>query len=576
MYFDTETTGLDRFEAQPVGLAIGCGGQSFYISFAHRGGGNLFDEAVARRWALSELRGKRLVGLNTKFDIHILESWGVPIREMGCTFHDVAHSEALLDDHETRFDLEHLAQKRLGRGKVDEFPRTSIADLPAHRVAPYACLDVELVAALEDHYAPLLDAEDLGRVAALEDRIIPACVELERNGLPLDMDLLERWETEARRIQEELAWQVYRECGFACNPKAPSDMKRLFTQCGAQWGITEKGGASFTKDVVMREAQKHPAIMAVWRLGKIVDLRAKTLTKYLKDAKHGKLWPAFHQLKVSDESGRGLEAGTISGRFSSSGPNGQNIQGYKQYMAEYSWLTEYTTEHMFAKQLFRPESGVWFSADKHQVELRIAADFARAKPLLDAYARDPYTDFHRTAYDLIVKVRPKTHRVEAKTTSFTRLYGGGAGTIGRRLGLTYEDALDLVEAYDQAFPEWGSLLKLAEKTATTRGYIVTSLGRRARYRKGDRTYMFANRAVQGTAADDMKLALADAYEHRKEFGLTLRATVHDELDGDIPDAASARRFREFLDIQRIPSIRVPLLWGMGTGPTWHHAKEEDE
>lgn len=564
---DCETTGLHRFKDRPVGLALGYGDQATYLPFGHRGGGPQHDEATVKAWALRELRGKRIENLNTKFDIHLMESWGVPLREMGCTFHDVAHSEALLDDHNKDFDLEHLGQKRLGRGKITVGPpKKGIADQPAQEVAAYAERDVELVRELSAVYRPLLAAEGLDAVSVLEDRCLPASVELERNGLPVDLERLTRWEVETKALEERLAWDLYRMVGFTVNPDANTDLVRLFTLCGAQWGVTEKGAPSFTGSVMQREGAKHPQILLAYRLGKLRDLRSKSIVKYLKDQENGVIHPSFHQLKY-DRTG-----GAVSGRFSSSGPNAQNMAGADKYDDTYAWLDAYLSEPMYIRMVFLPAPGkVWCCADKHQVELRAAAHFAKAKTLLDAYKADPYTDFHLVTHALISAVRPGTTRTQCKTTSFTRLYGGGVGLIGERLGLGYEATEELIGAYDRAFPEWRDLLKRAEDVAKTRGWVKTILGRRARFGPGDRHYSAANRVIQGTCADDMKLALADAYEQRVVLGITLRATVHDELDFDADDLAHATRVREFLDIQRVP-ISVPLLWSAKVGANWHEAK----
>lgn len=563
---DLEMDDLHRFRARPCGIAVGWAGQTRYLPFRHRGGGPQLDEAVVKRWALTELRGKRIRNLATKQDVHWMESWGVPLRAMGCTFHDVAHSEALLDDHNETFTLEALAQKRLGRGKVTGLPKDGIADLPAQVVAPYAERDVELVRDLAAVYAPLLEAEGLGVVSALEDRVIPASVELERNGLPLDLERLERWNVESRALVERLSWELYREVGFLVNPDAPSDLKRLFTMLRVEWGVTEKGAPSFTAPVMQRAAADSPIIRRVYQLGKLIDLRSKSIVKYLKDQQDGVLYPSFHQLKF-DRVG-----GTVSGRFSSSGPNAQNVTGADKYARDYAFLDALTSEPFVIRRIFRPAPGrQWCCADKHQVELRAAACYAHSRTLLDAYAVDPYTDFHTVTHALIRAVRPATTRTECKTTSFTRLYGGGVGTIADRLGLSYEDGQALVDAYDQGFPDWRRLLKKVERVAQERGYVKTILGRRARFRPGDRYYSAANRVIQGTCADDMKLALVDMYERRHELGVTMRATVHDELDFDVDDDAHAQRVRAFLDQPRV-ALPVPLLWSAKTGASWDDAK----
>lgn len=562
---DCETTGLDRFDDRPVGLAVGAGGRTWYLPFAHRGGGNL-DEAIVRRWATRELRGKRIRNLNTKFDLHILANWGVDLRAHGCTFHDVAHAEALLDDHETTFTLDALAEKRLGqrKGTLPAHP-SAVADLPAWAVAAYARQDVALVAALAEAYAPLLRADGLEAVAALEDRVLPAAVEMERNGLPLDLPRLDEWERRTGALLESLQWELYRSVGFTVNVDAATDLQRLFRAVGATWGFTETGAPSFSAEVMQEQATRHPAVALAWRIGKLVDLRSKSIVKYLKDQRGGKLYPSFHQLKF-DRSG-----GTVSGRFSSSGPNGQNIMAADKYDQLYGWLTAIMGEPLYIRRAFvAPAGQQWVCADKMQVELRAAAHYANAARLLEAYAADPYTDFHSVTHALLKKVRPETTRTECKTTSFTRLYGGQAGTIGRRLGLSAADTASLLTAYDQAFPEWGALLRRASQVAETRGYVRTLLGRRARFPRGP-FYPAANRVIQGTCADDMKLALADVYEQRHALGVTLLATVHDELDQLMPLDADVPALQAFLDRPRL-DVRVPLLWSIKTGASWHDAK----
>src|SRR4051812_41321378 len=179
---DAETDGLEWWNgSRPVGWAflLPESGRRGYLPFAHKGGGNL-DEAIVKEWAHRELRGVHVENVNTKFDMHISRAWGVDLVAQDCTFGDVAHRAALLDDHRFRFNLEQLAQDFLGpdRGKVDLQLRDKgeLHKLPAWEVASYAVEDVVLVNDLVNVTQPELTKQDLLRVLDLEQQVIPVVV----------------------------------------------------------------------------------------------------------------------------------------------------------------------------------------------------------------------------------------------------------------------------------------------------------------------------------------------------------------------------------------------------------------
>jgi DNA polymerase-1 len=565
---DCETSGLHRFKDRPVGLAVYAKGRACYLPFGHRAGGGQLDEDTVKRWARTELRGKRIVNLSTKQDIHWMESWGVPLRDMGCSFHDVAHSEALLDDHESTFTLDHLAQKRLGLRKLDVgLPAAAIADLPAAAVAAYAIRDVELVAGLLDVYAPLLAAEDLGRVSALEDAILPVCVEMERNGMPLDVERLNAWCDSSRTLLERLQWELYDQAGFMVNPDSYEHLVRLWRQCGVPItkmttpppGSKVDPRPSFTADVVQEAALKHPAIDLLWRIGKLEDLRSKYLLKYQREHEDGVLYPTLHQLKVGD-------GGTVSGRMSCVRPNMQAVLAKSKHKRMYAWLAQASGgESYFIKDLFVPKRGRWLSADARQIEFRLFVHFSGSARLLARYAEDPLVDFHNIVQGFVEPKLPGVDRTRVKIFSFTSLYGGGEASLMGSLGLPPEEARELSDTYHTEFPEVKALAERARQTARTRGYVKSSIGRRSRFPRGERTHKALNAVIQSTAADHNKTALVALYNERKRLGLTMRLTTHDSFDGDCEGQRES--VAEVLNRAHIP-CRVPILWETTEGERW--------
>jgi DNA polymerase I-like protein with 3'-5' exonuclease and polymerase domains len=558
---DTETDGLEWFRgARPVGMALRFANKpARYIPWAHRGGQNL-DEATVRRWMQRELRGKRIRNLNTRFDVHMLRAWGVDLAAMGCTFHDVAHSAALLDDHRRSFALDALALDYCGEGKLSAGRPAEIAQLPASAVAAYAIRDVELVDLLYAAFEPRLAAEDLGRVSALEDAVIPVVCEMEKNGCPIDEEKLDRWVNRSAEILEDLLWDISREVGFSVNPDRNADLVRVFGQLGiVNPHRTAKGAVSFPADY-MRTVE-HPTVQKIFRAGKLIDLRAKYLLPYSKMLVDGVLYGSYHQLRAD-------EGGTVSGRFSATKPNLQQVMTPGKQLRDYG---SFEGETFIIKELFVPKQGVWLCADQEQVEFRIAAHYSKAARVLAAYAEDPTTDFHVVVRDIIRTRKPTFERKPAKDCNFATIYGAGRGRRAAMMGLSTEEADAVQELYDAEFPEMKAIFRKAVHAAESRGHVKTILGRRSRFPDKKFSHKALNCVIQGSAADGNKLTLVEVYKERERLGLTMRATVHDELDGDLHDPSSLAAVTEVLNRQLL-DLDVPILWAAKTGKNWAEAK----
>jgi DNA polymerase I-like protein with 3'-5' exonuclease and polymerase domains len=104
--------------------------------------------------------------------------------------------------------------------------------------------------------------------------------------------------------------------------------------------------------------------------------------------------------------------------------------------------------------------------------------------------------------------------------------------------------------------------------AEHRGYVKTILGRRSRFPDKKRIHKALNCIVQGSSTGDyMKMKLVELHRERKRTGFVMRAPVHDEVIGDVPDQESAKMVTEILDRQSL-DLRVPILWETVTGSHW--------
>lgn len=584
--FDWETTGVRWWDGDvPVGAAVRVGDRSVYLPFAHRGGGNL-DPAVVREWARRELRGKRIVNLNTKFEIHMARVFGVDLAAQGCTFGDVAHYAALLDDHRREFSLDAVARDFLPEGPEHRkvalpFGPEVIAEAPAWVVEPYACRDVDLVDAIARAQGPKLGRLNLAAVRRLEDAVIPVVAEMERHGAPLDWDKLERWIAETEQRYMRALFRLHRVTrGMNVDPGKDDDVARLFRHLGLPPpSHPEDGRTSYGAVPAIRASMAtldpssgaHEALAALVEAKHLASLRSKYLLKYRDGrSRDGRLRYALHQLR-NDENG------TISGRFSCTGVDkkrreGANVQQVQSVGAQRRALGD----EFLVRELFVPTPGrLWYASDAKQIEYREFADIAGIARLIAAYDADPELDYHQRTQEELVRFVPDVDRKRTKNTNFAIMFGAGIGKLAAMNGMTVEQAEAFRRVYDRAFPEVGPVIRDFMWRAEHDGFVTTRLGRRTTFPRGvdDRFHKAINAAVQGTAADDMKRKMVELYETRADHGLDMFFTVHDELDGDVPDLASAAKADAILAAQTHGG-RVPLFWDGGTGANWREAKGE--
>lgn len=545
-------------------------GREGYVSVRHPRSVN-YDEQQVKRWLQKELCNKRLVCANAKHEAYVLQNFGIDLESINSEFADVFHQAALLNEKRRTLNLEGISREELGRGKkeLNNTETYPIHERPADEVAEYAIEDARLALELDSVYQPRILAEGLETVLQLENDLVYSTVEMERNGAFIDVALCARWLAETKEEFEKRIWAIYKATGLRVNPDSPKDMQKLFARLNiVNEHLTEGGGESYAEEVLLQF--ENPVVRLALEARQISSLQTKYLEKYLRHVEpDGRLRYQLHQL-------RGDEGGTITGRYSSSGYDGNkvNIQQVSEKSKQPELLHRWPV-----RQLFVPPPGeTWVSSDASQIEYRLFAHYAattlRQDRLAEAYAKDPKTDFHALVVEWTGLVRGF-----AKNVNFCKLYGGGidkivetinAGIREKEKQLSRADGEKIVRKYEAKFPEANKLLYFASSVAETRGYVRTFLGRRRRFAPGDRFYSALNCVLQGTAADAMKLKILEAYRSRKRIGLTMRATVHDELDGTSANPNVKADFDAVLNEQSL-ALRVPILWETGTGASWQEA-----
>lgn len=592
------TTGLEWARGdRPVGLTVSTldGQLTRFLPFAFNGGGNL-DEATVKRWAQEQLKGKKIHNANTRFDCHMSREWGVDLEAQGCTFTDIQHTAALLDDHRKKFALDVLATDYLpGNQEVLRVDERRHHEYHAGEVAERERYTAQLVGRLHAVMSPMIDAQELRQVQDLEDAVIPVTVEMEKNGARIDMELLERYSQECTREHQRLMGEVSEEAGFAFEHTA-AGWQRLFER----YGLPPSG--SYAEDVI--EAIELPIFQKAHKAGQIASLNSKTFAAYKKQiGADGILRYDINQL-------RGDEGGTVSGRFSI---------GYVHQVPNHDNHVEVFDEKWFPRDLYIPAEGLYLAADAAQIEYRVFSHFGNNPKVIEAYAQDPKMSFHKFIWELMKVHKPDMKYTWQKSLNFMKMYGGGLAKLALMMGFInkqqfaeiQEDpdnsrkwndpllkpAVEIQQIYERLMPEVAPLQARASHLAKSkcdkdcqkagkhaaflqslhanyehRGYVKTLTGRRSRFPNNWKTYRALNRVIQGSAADIMKQKLVELHQTRKETGFLLRMTVHDEVCGDVPDVEAGRKVDELLNRQSFPQLKVPILWAAKTGRSWAECK----
>jgi len=263
-----------------------------------------------------------------------------------------------------------------------------------------------------------------------------------------------------------------------------------------------------------------------------------------------------------------------TGRLSSSDPNLQNIPIRTPLGRE-------------VRKGFVAEDGcLLLGADYSQIELRVLAHFSGDAAFVDAFTAD--VDVHRQTasviFDVPVDQVSAQQRAQAKTINFATLYGQGAFSLSRQLGVSREEAQDFITQYFERFAGVRRFLDEQVEQARTRGYVETLLGRR-RYvpelasanwnirQFGER--IAQNTPIQGTAADLIKEAMLDVARGLDEGGFRARMLlqVHDELLFEVPQAEVGPVTEMVVEkMEGAMVLRVPLRVETGVGRSWYDAK----
>jgi DNA polymerase-1 len=574
--FRVLTDGPTAMRATIVGLSFSTSPHDGdYVPTGHRGLDNT--ESLPLDAALDALRpvleddAIRKEGHDLKFDAIVLARHGVTLRGLeldtmlASYLLDATRSGHLIED----LALEHTSYKALsaddvcGRGAK----AMSLADVPVDAAVVYACERADLVGQLAPTLRDLLAKEELTEVyRTLELPLIPVLMAVERAGVRVDVAALA---AQSQTVDRELAQRsaaIFGMAGGEFNINSPKQLAEvLFDKL--QLPVLKRTGTSKAPstavEVLEELALSHeiPRQILEWRqLMKLKGTYIDALPQ-LVNPDTGRVHTCFNQ------------AVAATGRLSSSDPNLQNIPIRTPLGRE-------------IRRAFIADSGnVLISADYSQIEFRVLAHLSEEPVLIDAFREG--ADFHeRTAVKIFGADSGRDRhelRSIAKMVNYALLYGKGAFTLAKDIGVTQQAAQEFIDAYFAGFPRVRAFIDRTLESARVTGVVKTMYGRRRLVpelnsrdfqRRSASEREAVNMPIQGTAADIMKRAMIDVHaalaDHPKA---RMILTVHDELLFEVPKADADEMAVVVRDrMQGAAALNVPLTVDIGVGDNWKDAK----
>ena len=591
---DLETKDLDlkargsgaiQGRGEIVGIAVAVEGWRGYYPIAHEGGGNL-DRRLVLEWFKKVCATDSIkIFHNAMYDVCWIKAYGIPINGH---IMDTMLMASLIDENRLWYTLNSISFDYLREVKDEKTlkeaadswgidPKSELYKLPAMYVGSYAEQDAELTLELFKTLSREIQKNNLVEIFDLETQLFPCLIDMKFKGVRVDVERAHKLKKQLSQKEEELLLSVKKQTGIDVQIWAARSIAKVFDKLSLSYATTAKTGSpSFTKNFL--STHNNPVVKSIAKAREINKAHTTFIDTIIKHNHRGRIHADINPIR-SDQGG------TVTGRFSYSNPNLQQIPARNKDLGP------------MIRSLFIPEEKhKWGCFDYSQQEPRLVVHFAATtepisydqsvKDIVEKF-KDNAVDFHQTVADMA-----DISRTQAKTINLGLFYGMGKAKLQAELGLnTKDEAEDLFNQYHQNVPFVRDLMNYTSKTAQTSGSIGTLLGRRCRFNKWEPaqfgmhkpmeyeeaertygrgrirrafTYKALNKLIQGSAADMTKKAMIDLHKE----GITPHIQVHDELDISVSD--NANKIIEIME--NAVKLEVPNKVDYEYGPNWGEIK----
>ena len=558
-----------------TGVAVAVKGWSGYYPIAHEGGGNM-DRKKVLKWFQGVLSTPATkIFHNAMYDVCWIRALGLSINGK---IVDTMIASALVDENQMRYDLNNCSKRYTGKTKNETDLYAAARDwgvdakaemykLPAIYVGAYAEKDAELTLELWQELKKEILHQDIQSIFDLETELFPCLVDMRFLGVRVDVEQAQKLKEELNKEEKELLQLVKKETQVDVQIWAARSIAQVFQKLNLPYDSTEKTNSpSFTKNFLQNHP--HPLVKRIARAREINKAHTTFIDTILKHSYKGRIHAEINQLRSDN-------GGTVTGRFSYSNPNLQQIPARNKELGPR------------IRSLFIPEEGhTWGCFDYSQQEPRLVVHYATLQNLygvdevLNAY-HEGDADFHDIVADMA-----EIPRSQAKTINLGLFYGMGKNKLQAELGVSKDKAEELFKQYHGKVPFVKQLMDAVMRRAQDSGKIRTLLGRLCRFHlwepnqfgihkalphdqalmehgpgiKRAYTYKALNRLIQGSAADMTKKSMIDLHKE----GIIPHIQVHDELDISVNN--NADRIKEIME--HAVSLEIPNKVDYESGPNW--------
>lgn len=577
--FDTETTGLDPFALQLLGLSFSWKpGQAFYLSIAQIKGEGLFEDIKINEPWLKKIQPIlenpkiKKIGFNIKYDAEVLLNYDIQVEPL---VFDPMIADYVLNPGTRAHSIDNLSFTELGHQKISFSDITTInkkkipiTQVPLAKLSQYACEDADFTWRLYLLLSKKLKSEKLIKLfEEIEMPLVPVLIEMEKNGVKIDPKFLKIFSGKIQKQIDDVSAKIFKLAGQEFNISSPLQLKGiLFDKLQISTAGIGRTKTGFSTDAASLEKLKgrHKIIDLISDYRELTKLQTTYIEALpeLINKKTGRVHTSFNQTI------------TATGRLSSSNPNLQNIP----------IKTELGRE---VRKAFIAEKGYkLLAADYSQIELRIVASISNDKNMISAFKEGQ--DIHTITAAKIQGLKPeevtKEIRRSAKEINFGIMYGMGASGVAQRTGIPRDQAQEFIDKYFLAFPNVKKYIDETKESAKDKGYVETLFGRR-RYLPDIHSgvpniaaaaeRMAINMPIQGTAADLIKMAMIKIHNKLPQISPKSKMIlqVHDELVFEVPEKET-QKVADFVkkEMEDVHKFKCPIKVDVEVGDNWGELK----
>jgi len=563
-----------------IGFAVAVEGWQGYFPFGHFGGGNLIPQQVKQYMKdVCALPCKKIFH-NAQYDVGWLEASGIPVHG---EIIDTMVAAALINENRYSFSLNALSVDYLGEIKAESDlkeaaaahgvdPKAEMWKLPAEHVGHYAEQDARLTLLLWQRFKSEIRTQSLETVWDLEKSLLPILIKMRQKGIKVDLEKAQTLQKEFVAQEKDILLKIKQLINKDIDIWAARQIAEAFDKLGIEYPRTAKSNEpSFTQNYLVNSPHEISKLIVQAReINKFHNTFLTGITKY---EHKGRIHAEINQLRSDN-------GGTVSGRLSMSNPNLQQLPARNKDFAPK------------IRGLFLPDDNCkWGSFDYSQQEPRLVVHYASSigegyegsQELVEAYA-NASADFHQTVADLV-----GIDRKQAKTIGLGLMYGMGKNKLANSLGLDREEGDKIIAKYNRKVPFVKLLSDRCMAKADEQGVIRTKKGRKCRFDEWEprdwglwtsetyenavakygkdnikraKTYKALNRLIQGSAADQTKLAIVECYKK----GILPKLQIHDELCFDIEKDEQINLIKETME--SCMELKVPSVVDVAIGDNW--------